>query len=73
MTTFEVKEMTCGHCVKAITEALMALDQGAKVQIDLETHRVSIDSTEADAAALSDAIKGAGYTPVAIAAGVAIG
>ena len=70
MTTFEVKDMTCGHCVSTITKAVKAVDQGAKVQIDLATHRVTIDPTEADAAALSDAIRQAGYTPVAVEAGV---
>ena len=71
MTIFEVKDMTCGHCVSTITKAVRAVDQGAKVQIDLETHRVTIDPTEADAAELSDAIKEAGYTPVAVEAGEA--
>ena len=70
MTTFEVKDMTCGHCVSTITKALMAVDQGAKVQIDLATHRVTIDPTEADAAGLSDAIRRVGYTPVAVETGV---
>ncbi len=68
MTTFEVKDMTCGHCVSTITKAVRAVDQSAKVQIDLATHRVTIDTTEVDAAELSDAIKEAGYTPVAIEA-----
>ena len=70
MTTFAVKDMTCGHCVSTITKAVKTVDQGAKVQIDLATHRVTIDSAEADAAQLSEAIKDAGYTPVAVAAGV---
>ena len=70
MTTFEVKDMTCGHCVSTITKAVRAVDQGAKVQIDLATHRVTIDPTEADAAELSAAIKQAGYSPVAVEAGV---
>ncbi len=70
MTTFEVKDMTCGHCVSTITKAVRAVDAGAKVQIDLATHRVMIDPTEADAAELSEAIKEAGYTPVAVDAGV---
>ncbi len=69
-TTFEVKDMTCGHCVSTITKAVEAVDHGAKLQIDLATHLVTIDTTEADAAALSDAIKEAGYTPVAVSAGV---
>ena len=66
MTSFEVKDMTCGHCVSTITKAVRAVDQGAKVQFDLATHRVTIDPTEADAAELSDAIREAGYTPVAV-------
>ncbi len=70
MTTFEVKDMTCGHCVSTITKAVRAVDQGAKVEVDLATHRVTIDPTEADAAELSDAIREAGYTPVAVETGV---
>lgn len=71
MTTFEVKDMTCGHCVSTITKAVKGVDQGAKIQIDLAAHRVTIDPTEADAAALGDAIRQAGYTPVAVDDGVA--
>lgn len=70
MTTFEVNDMTCGHCVSTITKAVKTVDEGAKVQIDLATHRVTIDPTEADAAELSEAITRAGYTPVAVEAGV---
>ena len=70
MTTFEVKDMSCGHCVSTITKAVKDVDQGAKVQIDLATHRVTINPTEADAAEMSDAIRRAGYTPVAVEAGV---
>ena len=70
MTSFEVKDMTCGHCVSTITKAMRAVDQGAKVQFDLATHRVTIDPTEADAAELSAAIREAGYTPVAVEAAV---
>lgn len=69
MTTFEVKDMTCGHCVSSITKAVRAVDQDAMVQIDLAAHRVTIDSTTAEAAELIDAIKRVGYTPVAVEAG----
>lgn len=68
MITFQVDDMTCGHCVSTITKAVKAIDGGAKLQFDLATHRVVIEPTEAVAAELSDAIKEAGYTPVAIAA-----
>jgi len=67
MIAFEVNDMTCGHCVSTITKALKAVDPGARVQIDLATHRVQVEPTEADEVDLSDAIKEAGYTPVAVA------
>ncbi len=63
MITFEVKDMTCGHCVSTITKALKATDQDARVQIDLARHLVSVEPVTADAARLADAIQEAGYTP----------
>ena len=66
MISFQVNDMTCGHCVSSITKAVKALDSGAKVQIDLAAHRVEIEAAGANAVELSDAIKEAGYTPVAV-------
>ena len=66
MIAFEVKDMTCGHCVGAITQALKSADKDAKVQIDLATHRVQVEPAEADARTLAEAIKDAGYTPVPV-------
>nr|WP_133702180.1 heavy-metal-associated domain-containing protein [Roseateles toxinivorans] len=68
MITFEVKDMSCGHCVGAITKALQAVDAGAHVQIDLATHRVQVEPVTADAAQLGEAIAEAGYTPVRVQA-----
>lgn len=68
MIVFEVKDMTCGHCVSAITNAVKATDNDAKVKVDLANHRVDIEPTESDATELRDAIKEAGYTPVLITA-----
>ena len=65
-TTFEVNDMTCGHCASTITQAVKALDAAADVQIDLATHRVRVESAEADSVRLADAIAQAGYTPVAV-------
>ena len=64
MITFEVNDMTCGHCVAAITKAVAFVDPGAKVQVDLALHRVQIEPIASTADVLSDAIKVAGYTPV---------
>ena len=66
MISFQVNDMTCGHCVSSITKAVKALDSGAKVQIDLAAHRVEIEPAGANAVELSDAIKEAGYTPMAV-------
>jgi copper chaperone len=64
MIVFEVKDMSCGHCVRTITEALKAADSRADVRIDLARHRVEIEPGTADAAALAGVIREAGYTPV---------
>jgi len=64
MIAFEVKDMSCDHCVRAITEAVKAADNGADVHIDLARHRVEIEPGAADAAALAGVIRDAGYTPV---------
>jgi copper chaperone len=74
MLSLQVTDMTCGHCASKITQAvraadpdaLVAVDPDALVAVDLATHRVSIQPITADAGDLADAIKGAGYTPLAI-------
>ena len=35
-----VQGMTCGHCVRAVTEAIRAEDPGAEVAVDLATGTV---------------------------------
>jgi len=64
MIAFEVKDMTCGHCVSTVTQAVKSVDAGASVRIDLATHRVEIEARAANAQALQEAIADAGYTPV---------
>ncbi|CAN5915904.1 hypothetical protein BH11PSE8_BH11PSE8_22670 [soil metagenome] len=66
MVTFEVNDMTCNHCVGAITEAVASIDPNAKVQIDLASHRVQIESAASTTAALTASIETAGYTPVTV-------
>ena len=64
MISFQVNDMTCGHCVGTITKALESVDARATVQFDLATHCVHVEPGEASAAQLRDAIQAAGYTPV---------
>jgi copper chaperone len=54
---FQVKGMSCGHCVRAVTQAVQALDPQAQVAVDLPTGRVTVNSTlsrAATAAAISE-------------------
>ena len=62
---FEVTDMSCGHCVRAITEAVTELDPQARVQVDLAARRVHIEAAQASPEALGDAIREAGFTPQA--------
>ena len=63
MIEFKVEDMSCGHCVAAITRAVKDVDASGKVEVDLGSKRVRIDSTHA-AKEFSTAIEEAGYTPV---------
>ena len=62
MPTFKIPDMSCAHCVKAISEAVHALDADAKVETDLEKKSVTIDS-HVSSAALAQALSQAGYPP----------
>lgn len=65
MIAFQVQDMTCGHCVGTITQAVKEADPQAEVKIDLQQHRVEIDASKLTAQELQTAITQAGYTPVA--------
>lgn len=58
----ELPDMSCGHCVRAVTEALQALDAQARVQAEVPARRVSVQ-TSATAEAVRAALTEAGYPP----------
>jgi len=58
-----VPDMSCGHCKRAVSEALRALPTVASVQVDLETKQVTVEGEALDDAALRAAIIDAGYQP----------
>ncbi len=62
MTVFNVPDMTCGGCVKAITAAVKAVDASAVVVANVETHVVEV-SGAASAEAVAEAMRDAGFTP----------
>jgi copper chaperone len=57
---FTVTGMTCGHCEKAVTQALRSLDPQAQIRIDRTHDCVEVDS-ELPRAALARAIADEGY------------
>ena len=57
---FQVTGMTCGHCEKAVTQAIQQVDAAAQVRIDRAANLVEVESG-ADAAALRAAIVEEGY------------
>nr|WP_180204125.1 cation transporter [Pseudomonas sp. SbOxS1]NYU03967.1 heavy-metal-associated domain-containing protein [Pseudomonas sp. SbOxS1] len=44
MQVFNVEGMSCGHCVKAITQAVQARDPAASVRVDLAAREVGVES-----------------------------
>ena len=58
-----VTGMSCQHCVATVTSAIKSVDSSAKVDIDLKTGKVKIESDNAiDRDKISSAISQKGYT-----------
>ncbi|MEE5082361.1 cation transporter [Pseudomonas alliivorans] len=45
MQLFNVQGMTCGHCVRAVTQAIKHEDPAADVQVELASKQVKVAST----------------------------
>lgn len=60
MNIFKVSGMTCGNCVRHVTEALKPLPGVDSVEVDLPTGRVVVQGA-ADGPALIAALDEAGY------------
>ncbi|MBC3957003.1 MULTISPECIES: heavy-metal-associated domain-containing protein [Pseudomonas] len=44
MQLFHVQGMTCGHCVRAVTQAIRQQDPAAEVQVELASKEVKVQS-----------------------------
>ena len=64
---FKVSGMSCGHCVRAVTEAVHEVDHAAVVRVDLAIGMVTVQSS-AEPMALETAITDAGYEVQSMAA-----
>jgi copper chaperone len=60
MMTFTLPDMSCGHCVAAVTKALKAVDAAAEVRTDLASRTVTV-ATTASRGAVAKALADAGY------------
>ena len=66
-TILSVPEISCQHCVNAITKEVSRLQGVHNVQVDLTTKRVSVDASEqVSPDQLVEAINEAGYDDVTV-------
>jgi len=62
MLDFDIPNISCQHCARAVTEAVKAADPQARVEVDVTTKHVQVQTSvprEAVVARLAEA----GYTP----------
>jgi copper chaperone len=62
MIEFQVPAISCAHCVRAVTEAVKEIDPLAKIDVDVNTKHVNVESG-AERAKLAAALTEAGYPP----------
>lgn len=62
-TTLKVSGMTCGHCEKAVKNALMGVDGVASVIVSLAegTAEVEFDPAKAEVGKMKSAVEDQGY------------
>ncbi|ABP52931.1 heavy-metal-associated domain-containing protein [Salinispora tropica] len=61
-TTYQVRGMTCGHCVNAVSAEVGGLTGVEKVQVDLEAGRLTVTSQHPmEIEAVRAAVDEAGY------------
>ena len=62
-TTLKVKGMSCGHCVRAVTDALTGVDGVTHANVDLQAGLavVEYDDARTDPSELTDAVADEGY------------
>jgi copper chaperone len=64
----DIEGMTCGHCVKWVTDALMGVNGVTDAQVSLESRNaiVEMDETAATDESLAEAVRRVGYTVVGV-------
>ncbi len=67
MYELQVEGMTCGGCVRSVTKAVQSVDGNARVDVDLASKKVTVES-QAGLDTVKAAISEAGYDVTAGAA-----
>lgn len=62
MFEFTIADMSCSHCVGVITKTVQQLDPAARVETDLTSKRVKVESSQ-PRDAIVHALDEAGFTP----------
>jgi len=62
MHEFKLPAMSCGHCVRAVTQAAQEVDPQARVQVDLARKEARVESAQ-PRDRFAKALAEAGYTP----------
>jgi copper chaperone len=61
-----VEGMSCGHCVRHVTEALEGIKGVTKAEVDLAGKRAVVEGEALDDEAMKAAVAEAGYEIIAI-------
>lgn len=62
MLEFAITNLSCGHCARAVTEAVHEVDPAAQVEVDLGSKQVRVQ-TQAERERVVAALTEAGYAP----------
>ncbi len=64
MLDFNIAALSCGHCARAVTEAVHEIDPEARVEVDLGSKQVKVQ-TQATREQVVAVLTEAGYAPAA--------
>lgn len=59
--SMQISGMTCGHCVKAVREALTAVPGVAVDEVSIGSAKIHFDETQSDVAHIKQAVIEEGY------------
>lgn len=60
MFQLKIEDMSCGHCASLVTRAVKSVDSAARIDIDLGTRQVQVES-QCELGDIADALAEAGY------------